>query len=94
MKRVAIALPRLRNLILAAPQADLNGDGSSEIIIATHDCKIQLLQPQAHGRQGEGFVAGVLMAEASLLPNRVRMTAGRRAVAMATGYLDPMVRWQ
>lgn len=70
--------------------ADLNGDGSSEIIIATHDCKIQLLQPQAHGRQGEGFVAGVLMAEASLLPNRVRMTAGRRAVAMATGYLDPM----
>jgi len=70
--------------------ADLNGDGSSEVLLATHDCKIQLLQPQPHGRQGEGFVAGNLMAEASLMPSNVRMSAGRRAVAIATGYLDPM----
>lgn len=73
------------------PQADLNGDGSTEVLVATHDCKIQLIAPQPHGRAGEGFVVAPLIAEASLLPSAVRMSAGRKAVAMATGYLDPEV---
>ena len=63
-----------------------------EVLIATHDCKIQLVTPQQHGRAGEGFLAAPLIAEASLLPSKVRMTSGRRPVAMATGYLDPEVR--
>mmetsp|Transcript_9037 Transcript_9037/g.25956 ORF Transcript_9037/g.25956 Transcript_9037/m.25956 type:complete len:704 (-) Transcript_9037:142-2253(-) len=81
---------QLSDGILPPPvAADLNGDGSTEVLIATHDCKILLVAPQPHGRAGEGFVAAPLIAEASLLSSKVRMTAGRKAVTMATGYLDP-----
>mmetsp|Transcript_21460 Transcript_21460/g.51195 ORF Transcript_21460/g.51195 Transcript_21460/m.51195 type:complete len:700 (-) Transcript_21460:224-2323(-) len=86
----ATSLPLGASAVLPPPvAADLNGDGSQEVLVATPDCKIQLLAPQPHGRAGEGFMAAPLIAEASLLPTNVRMSAGRRAVAMATGYLDP-----
>lgn len=67
--------------------ADLNGDGRSEVLVATHDAKIQVLAP--HGRRGdEGFGEAHVLAEISLLPDKIRVSSGRRAVAMATGFVD------
>ncbi|PIA55940.1 hypothetical protein AQUCO_00700332v1 [Aquilegia coerulea] len=67
--------------------ADLNGDGRSEILVATHDAKIQVLAP--HGRRvDEGFGEAHILAEISLLPANIRVSSGRRAVAMATGFVD------
>lgn len=67
--------------------ADLNGDGRSEILVATHDAKIQVLEPHVKG-MNEGFTEARLISEVSLLPERVRIAAGRRAVSMATGFVD------
>ncbi|KAI9109659.1 hypothetical protein K1719_019289 [Acacia pycnantha] len=67
--------------------ADLNGDGKKEVLVATHDAKIQVLEP--HGRRmDEGFSEARLLAEVSLLPDKIRVMSGRRPVAMATGYID------
>ncbi|KAG0462172.1 hypothetical protein HPP92_020648 [Vanilla planifolia] len=67
--------------------ADLNGDGKSEVLVATHDAKIQVLEP--HGRRvDEGFSEAQILAEVSLLPDKVRILSGRRPVAMAAGYVD------
>ncbi|KAJ4785577.1 tRNA uridine 5-carboxymethylaminomethyl modification enzyme MnmG [Rhynchospora pubera] len=66
---------------------DLNGDGKAEILVATHDAKIQVLEP--HGRRiDEGFTEARVLADVSLLPDKVRITSGRRAVAMAAGVVD------
>ncbi|CAH9088391.1 unnamed protein product [Cuscuta epithymum] len=67
--------------------SDLNGDGRKEVLIATHDAKIQVLEPHAR-RVDEGFSEARVLAEVSLLPDKVRITSGRRAVAMATGVID------
>ncbi|MED6172776.1 hypothetical protein PIB30_053059 [Stylosanthes scabra] len=67
--------------------ADLNGDGKKEVLIATHDAKIQVLEPRSR-RVDEGFSEARVLAEVSLLPDKIRVTSGRRPVAMATGYID------
>lgn len=67
--------------------ADLNGDGKKEILVATHDAKIQVLEPHTR-RVDEGFSEARLLAEVSLLPDKIRISSGRRAVAMATGVID------
>lgn len=67
--------------------ADLNGDGKKEILVATHDAKIQVLEPHAR-RVDEGFSEAPLLAEVSLLPDKIRVASGRRPVAMATGVID------
>ncbi|XP_019177507.1 PREDICTED: uncharacterized protein LOC109172727 [Ipomoea nil] len=67
--------------------ADLNGDGRKEVLVATHDAKIQVLEPHAR-RVDEGFSQARVLAEVSLLPDKVRITTGRRPVAMATGVID------
>ncbi|EPS63979.1 hypothetical protein M569_10795, partial [Genlisea aurea] len=66
---------------------DLNGDGKNEVLVATHDAKIQVLEPHAL-RVDEGFSEARLLAEVSLLPDKIRITTGRRAVAMAAGLID------
>ncbi|XP_068646390.1 uncharacterized protein [Aristolochia californica] len=67
--------------------ADLNGDGKSEVLVATHDAKIQVLRP--HGRRvDEGFSEAYLLAEVSLLPDKIRVSSGRQAVALAVGVID------
>ncbi|KAH7668536.1 Integrin alpha N-terminal domain-containing protein [Dioscorea alata] len=67
--------------------ADLNGDGKKEVLIATHDAKIQVLEP--HSRRGdEGFSEAQVLAEVSLLPDKIRVASGRRPVAMATGVIN------
>eukprot|EP00252_Welwitschia_mirabilis_P007876 TRINITY_DN19585_c0_g1_i1.p1 TRINITY_DN19585_c0_g1~~TRINITY_DN19585_c0_g1_i1.p1 ORF type:complete len:697 (+),score=126.02 TRINITY_DN19585_c0_g1_i1:313-2403(+) len=71
--------------------ADLNGDGRSEILVATHDAKILVLEPQVKGTN-DGFSEARQLSEISLLPERVRISAGRRAVAMATGFIDRVHR--
>eukprot|EP00803_Ostreobium_quekettii_P002515 evm.model.scf_113.4 EVM.evm.TU.scf_113.4 scf_113:72029-79810(+) len=68
---------------------DLNGDGSLEVIAATHDCRIQVLKPRGVGREGDGFAKAQIMAEQSLLPDRVHIVSGRRAVALSAGFIDP-----
>nr|ATG70691.1 FG-GAP repeat-containing protein [Hesperocyparis arizonica]ATG70692.1 FG-GAP repeat-containing protein [Hesperocyparis bakeri] len=70
---------------------DLNGDGRSEILVATHDAKIQVLEPHV-GSADEGFSEARLIAEVSLLPERVRIAAGRRPVAMSTGFIDSVYK--
>ncbi|XP_034683442.1 uncharacterized protein LOC117912818 [Vitis riparia] len=67
--------------------ADLNGDGKKEVLVATHDAKIQVLEPHAR-RVDEGFSEARVLAEISLLPDKIRISSGRRAVAMATGVVD------
>ncbi|KAF4371885.1 hypothetical protein G4B88_016948 [Cannabis sativa] len=67
--------------------ADLNGDGKREVLLATHDAKIQILEPHSL-RVDEGFSNARVIAEVSLLPDKVRVSSGRRAVAMATGVID------
>lgn len=39
-------------------------------------------------RVDEGFSEARLLAEVSLLPDKLRIATGRRAVAMATGVID------
>lgn len=67
--------------------ADLNGDGKKEVLVATHDAKIQVLEPHVR-RVDEGFSEARVLAEVSLLPDKIRVASGRRAVAMATGVID------
>lgn len=67
--------------------ADLNGDGKSEILVATHDAKIQVLEPHSR-RVDEGYSEARVLAEVSLLPDKIRISTGRRPVAMATGFVD------
>uniref|UniRef100_A0A7N0UBT2 FG-GAP repeat-containing protein n=1 Tax=Kalanchoe fedtschenkoi TaxID=63787 RepID=A0A7N0UBT2_KALFE len=67
--------------------SDLNGDGKREVLVATHDAKIQVLEPH-NLRVDEGFSEARVLAEVSLLPEKVRVATGRRAVAMATGVID------
>ncbi|KAG5535994.1 hypothetical protein RHGRI_023699 [Rhododendron griersonianum] len=67
--------------------SDLNGDGKKEILMATHDAKIQVLEPHAR-RVDEGFSEARVLAEVALFPDKIRVASGRRAVAMATGVID------
>ncbi|KAA8531935.1 hypothetical protein F0562_006348 [Nyssa sinensis] len=67
--------------------ADLNGDGKKEILVATPDAKIQVLEPHVR-RVDEGFSEARVLAEVTLLPDKIRVASGRRAVAMATGVVD------
>ncbi|XP_073034031.1 uncharacterized protein [Primulina eburnea] len=66
---------------------DLNGDGKKEVLVPTHDAKIQILQHRPR-RVGEGFSEARLLAEVSLLPDKTRIATGRRVVAMAAGVID------
>ncbi|KDP32668.1 hypothetical protein JCGZ_13666 [Jatropha curcas] len=67
--------------------ADLNGDGKKEVLVATHDAKIQVLEPHSR-RVDEGFSEARVLTELSLLPDKIRVASGRRAVAMAAGVID------
>lgn len=67
--------------------ADLNGDGKMEVLVATHDAKVQVLEPHAR-RIDEGFSEARLLAQVSLLPDKVRISSGRRPIAMAAGVAD------
>ncbi|XP_010934095.3 uncharacterized protein [Elaeis guineensis] len=67
--------------------ADLNGDGKKEVLVATHDAKIQVLGPHS-GRVDEGFMEARVLAEVSLLPDKIRISSGRHPVAMAAGVVD------
>lgn len=66
---------------------DLNGDGRKEVLVATHDAEIQVLEPHLKGIDGS-FSEARILAKLSLLPERVRVTAGRLPVAMAAGSIQ------
>lgn len=66
---------------------DLNGDGKKEVLVPTHDAKIEILEPRAR-RVGEGFSEARLLTKVSLLPSNTRIATGRRVVAMAAGVID------
>ena len=62
--------------------ADLNVDGRREVLLPTHDAKIQVLQLPAHAGLAsaaalDGFHEARVMAEISLLPANVRASWGR-----------------
>lgn len=63
--------------------ADLNGDGHVEVIVALED-KLQVIDPRVSFAE-YGFAEARVLAEVSLLPERVRVGAGRRPVALAAG---------
>ncbi|GBF99911.1 hypothetical protein Rsub_12819 [Raphidocelis subcapitata] len=71
---------------------DLNGDGSLEVVTITHDYSLLLLKPAPPGRAGEGFAPATVIAQASLLPQKIVVGVDRRPVALAAGYLDPEPR--
>lgn len=75
---------------LAAPISfDLNGDGRREVIVATEDARIVIVdQPDFEDPSGEWSRAGILW-QASLTPTHVRIASGRRAVSITAGYVDP-----
>lgn len=70
-------------------QADLNGDGSSEIIVAGHDAKVLVLAPRQGARPGTGFAHARVVGHTSLSPPQE--TAGKQwdAIALAAGHIDP-----
>ncbi|PUZ58932.1 hypothetical protein GQ55_4G002200 [Panicum hallii var. hallii] len=74
--------------------ADLNGDGKPEVLLPTHDAKIQVLQPPhaRHLHDDAGFHEARVMADISLLPDNVRVASGRRPIAMAVGSVDRSYR--
>ncbi|KAF8060078.1 hypothetical protein HT031_005017 [Scenedesmus sp. PABB004] len=84
--------PAHRQLRARRLQADLNGDGHLEVIIATHDYKLQLVRPEPPGRAGEGFAPVEVVQSFSLLPQKVMLGRDRRPVAMAAGFIDPEPR--
>ena len=62
--------------------ADLNGDGRREVLLPTHDAKMQVLQLLAHAELAsaaalDGFHETRVMDEISLLPANVRASRGR-----------------
>ncbi|KAI5013643.1 hypothetical protein ZWY2020_037156 [Hordeum vulgare] len=64
-----------------------------EVLLLTHDAKIQVLQLPTHARLAaadtlDDFHEALVMAEISLLPANVRVAVGRRPVAMAVGTVD------
>ncbi|XP_024389347.1 uncharacterized protein [Physcomitrium patens] len=63
--------------------ADLNGDGHVEVVVALED-KLQVIDPRV-SFASDGFAEARVLAEVSLLPDRVRVGAGRRPVALAAG---------
>ena len=76
---------------------DLDGDGVTEVLVATREPKLKLLDPQ-HVIAGTGHGLGLgsgemhlrIKAETTLLSKGVgNVRSGRQAVAMATGFLDP-----
>eukprot|EP00898_Chlorokybus_atmophyticus_P005991 jgi/Chlat1/6393/Chrsp44S05841 len=75
--------------------ADLNGDGRLEVLLATHDAKLLVLDPAAPADpDADTFAQAKVLAQVSLLPSApsgapVRFLPGRRAIALATGHLDP-----
>ena len=50
-----------------------------------------MLEPHAR-RVDEGFSEARVLAEVTLLPDKVRVASGRRAVSMATGFIDRTYR--
>ncbi|KAE8794233.1 hypothetical protein D1007_31116 [Hordeum vulgare] len=73
--------------------ADLNGDGRREVLLPTHDAKIQVLQLPARARLAatdtlDDFHEERVTAEISLLPANVRIAVGRRPVATPVGTVD------
>lgn len=69
--------------------ADLNGDGRKEVIFATPDGRIQVVEPVV-GVSGESYHTARILAQVSLIPAGVKVAVeGRIAVAMAVGHLDP-----
>ena len=48
---------------------------------------MQVLEPHVR-RVDEGFSEARVLAEVTLLPDKIRIASGRRAVAMATGVID------
>lgn len=51
----------------------------------------KVLEPHAR-RVDEGFSEARVLAEVSLLPDKIRIASGRQAVAMATGVIDRTYR--
>lgn len=70
---------------------DLNGDGHKEVLVATHDAEIQVLEPH-HKGVDDGFSEARVLAKVSLLPQKVRIAAGRLPVAMAVGSIQRTYR--
>lgn len=66
---------------------DLNGDGRKEVLVATHDAEIQVVEPH-HKLVDDGFSEARVLANVSLLPDKVRIAAGRFPVAMAAGSIQ------
>jgi hypothetical protein len=75
----ASALHHLRS------QADLNGDGRLELLVATPDLKLQVVSPAPHGHHGEGFARAAEVNTISLLFKQALVAAGRRPVRRRAG---------
>ncbi|CAI5957966.1 unnamed protein product [Closterium sp. NIES-64] len=68
---------------------DLNGDGRKEVILATRDARLQVIEPFTPP-SGESYHPVRVLKEVSLQPGQVELNpAGHQAVAFAVGYLDP-----
>ena len=57
------------------------------LLLCTQMGLLQILEPHSR-RVDEGFSNARLIVEVSLLPDKVRVSTGRRAVAMATGVIE------
>jgi hypothetical protein len=69
-------------------QADLNGDGSKELLYVTEDLELHMLAPQLASRFEQGFAPAVVKGKKTIEVPSV-LVGGRTPLAMKAGYIDP-----
>lgn len=69
-------------------QADLNGDGSKEVLMVTQDLELHLLSPQLASRFERGFAPAAVKGTKKVEVSSV-LKGGKTPLAMKAGYIDP-----
>jgi hypothetical protein len=79
--QVVVAMRDARLVVLEQPR--LSDPGCASLHVVACGCNALTRRPSC-----SGFASARVLAQASLLPSRVRVASGRRAVALGVGHLD------
>lgn len=83
------SLSGAHDLLCPPVVADLNGDGSDEVLVSTHGTVIQMLSP-GRGEQIKGdFASAAKVGELRLEANSTVNLKGMHVIALAAGFIDP-----
>ncbi|CAG9467181.1 unnamed protein product [Pedinophyceae sp. YPF-701] len=92
LSRVILELEGAGEALPRPVSADLNGDGYYELVVATHDNKLQVINPKPASRGPKGGYAPVEVLKEIEIEARPGLSAkdpAFRPVTIATGYIDP-----